>query len=67
MGERLFQNAAKTQTFMTAQQVKSGYLFTTAVLKKILACDHMRITKRNGGSFDNNAGGRYDWIAPPMH
>ena len=49
---------------MTAQQARPGYYSITAPLNKVLAYDHMRLTKRDGVIFDNNAEGCYDRIVP---
>ena len=64
-GQRLFKNAVKTQTLMTAQQARPGFHSITAPLNKVLAYDHMRLTKRDIGSFNNDAKGSYDRIVPP--
>merc|ERR1712177_78867 len=64
-GQRLFKNSVKTQTLMTAQQARPGYHSITAPLNKVLAYDHMCLTKRDGASFDNDAEGCYDRIVPP--
>ena len=64
-GQQLFRNAVKTQTLMTAQQARPGFHSITAPLNKVLAYDHMRLTKRDGASFDNDAKGCYDQIVPP--
>ena len=49
---------------MTAQQTKPGFHSITAPLNKVLAYDHMRLTKRDGRSFDNDTEGFYDRIRP---
>ena len=64
-GQRLFKNAVNTQTLMTTQQARPGFHSITAPLNKVLAYDHMRLTKQDGASFDNNAKGCYDRIVPP--
>ena len=64
-GRHHFQNAAKTNSLMSAQQARPGFQSITAALNKVLAYDLICLTKRNGGSFDNNAEGCYDVIAPP--
>ena len=65
MGPKIIQNAVQTQTLMTTQQARSGFHSITAPLNKVLAYDHMRLTKQDGRSFDNNAEGCYDRIVPP--
>ena len=64
-GKRLFQNAAKKGKLMTAQQARPGFQSISSALNKVLAYDLMRLTKRSGGSFDNDAEGCYDRIVPP--
>ena len=64
-GQRLFKNAVNNQTLMTTQQARPGFHSITAPLNKVLAYNHMRLTKRDGVSFDNNAEGCYDRIVPP--
>ena len=43
--QRLFKNAVNTQTLMTTQQARPGFHSITAPLNKVLAYDHMRLTK----------------------
>ena len=50
---------------MTAQQARPGYHSITAPLNKVLAYDHIRLTKRDRASFNNDAEGYYDRIVPP--
>lgn len=50
---------------MTAQQVRPGFHSITAPLNKVLAYDHMRLTKQDRASFNNDAEGCYDRILPP--
>ena len=64
-GQRIFKNVVKTQTLMTVQQARPGFHSIIAPLNKVPAYDHMRLTKRNGGSFDNDAKGCYDRTVPP--
>ena len=65
LGERLFQNATTTQTLITAQQARPGNQSITSVLNKVLAYDLLRLTRRSGGSFNNDAEGFYNRIVPP--
>ena len=64
-GKRLFKNAAKKGKLMTAQQACPGFQSISSALNKVLAYDLMRLTKRSGGSFNNDAEGCYDRIVPP--
>ena len=64
-GKRLFQRASASNFLMNAQQAKPGNQSITAALNKVLAYDILRVTKRQGGSFDNDAEGCYDRIVPP--
>lgn len=50
---------------MTAQQARPGFQSISAALNKVLVYDIMRLTHRDGGSFDNDAEGCYDRIVPP--
>ena len=50
---------------MTAQQARPGFHLITAPLNKVLAYDHMRLTKYNSASFNNNAEECYDQIVLP--
>ena len=50
---------------MTAQQARTGFQSISAALNKVLEYDLMRLTKRSGPSFDNNAEGCYNQIVPP--
>ena len=50
---------------MTAQQARPGFHSITAPVDKVLAYDQMQLTKRDGGSFHNDAKGCYDKIVPP--
>ena len=56
-GQRLLKNAVNTHTLMTTQQARPGFQSITAPLNKVLAYDHMRLTKQDGASFDNDAEG----------
>ena len=64
-GKRLFHQAAQHRNLMTAQQARPGFQSISAALNKVLAYDLMRLTKRSGASFDNDAEGCYDRIVPP--
>ena len=64
-GKRLFQSAAQSNLLMPAQQARPGFHSITAALNKFLAYDLMRLTKRDGGSFNNDAEGCYDRIVTP--
>ena len=64
-GKRLFRHAAQYGNLMTAQQAQPGFKSISAALNKVLAYDLMRLTKRSGASFDNDAEGCYDRIVPP--
>ena len=64
-GQRLFKNAVQNQTLMTAQQTRPVLHSITVLLNKVLANDHMKLTKGDSGSFYNNAEGCYDRSVPP--
>ena len=64
-GKRLFQRASLSNSLMNAQQAKPGNQSITVALNKVLSYDILRVTKRQGGSFDNDAEGCYDRIVPP--
>ena len=49
---------------MTAQETIPGFHSITAPLNKVLTYDHMKLTKCDCASFDNDPEGCYDRIVP---